>query len=106
MASIQRMKPSRKPLNIILRRQQENMLKTKEIIKRRAKAGLGIAKTAEKLGVFSPKETPAITSVRAPRGLGKRQKPKGCQQREAEGTKVFPSITRQKQICSEETGIN
>lgn len=98
MASIQRMKPSRKPLNITLRRQQENMLKTKEIIKRRAKAGLGIAKTAEKSGVFSPKETPA--------GLGKRQKPKGCQQRETEGTKVFPSITRQKQICSEETGIN
>jgi len=40
MAYIQRTKPSRKPLNIILRRQQENILKTKEKIRRRAKAGL------------------------------------------------------------------
>lgn len=42
MAYEQRMKPSGKPLNIILRIQQENILKPKDKIKRRAKVELGI----------------------------------------------------------------
>lgn len=41
MAYEQRTKSSRKPLNIILRKQKENILRTKEKIKRRAKLEVG-----------------------------------------------------------------
>lgn len=54
MAYEQRTKPSRKPLNIILRIQKENILKTKEKIKRRAKVELGTSQQIQQrnMGCF------------------------------------------------------
>lgn len=75
------MKPSRKPLNIILRRQQENILKTKEKIRRRAKAGLGTSQQRQWRCQGNLRKTFHLRkqqlSARVPGGLGKGQKWKG-----------------------------
>lgn len=69
MAYEQRTKPSRKPLNIILRIQKENILKTKEKIKRRAKVELGTSQQMQQrnMDVFTKGNS---SSLRIPASQG------------------------------------
>lgn len=98
MAYEQRTKPSRKPLNIILRIQKENMLKTKEKIKRRVKVELRTTSKCSRAvcGVFTEGNS---SSLRIPAGLGSGRNRWDASSKRQEAQRYFhPSEDKSKHI--------